>query len=85
MRYGTFDPEKREYRIDRVDLPVSWTNYIGVEEMCAVVNHTAGGYLFYNDYCGIAFVPCVKDAPAIVRNAVTKDEPKPRGRKPIEK
>ena len=47
MRYGTFDPEKREYRIDRVDLPVSWTNYIGVEEMCAVVNHTAGGYLFY--------------------------------------
>ena len=33
--------------IDRVDLPVSWTNYLGVEDLCAVVNHTAGGYLFY--------------------------------------
>lgn len=47
MRYGHFDNENREYVIDRVDLPTSWTNYIGVEEMCAVVNHTAGGYLFY--------------------------------------
>lgn len=47
MRYGHFDNERREYCIDRVDLPVSWTNYIGVEEMCAVMNHTAGGYLFY--------------------------------------
>ncbi len=47
MRYGHFDNERREYCIDRVDLPASWTNYIGVEEMCAVVNHTAGGYLFY--------------------------------------
>jgi hypothetical protein len=49
------------------------------------ITKVPGGYLFYNDYCGIAFVPCVKDAPAIVKNAVTKDEPKPRGRKPIEK
>lgn len=47
MRYGYFDNENREYIIDRVDVPVSWTNYIGVEDMCAVVNHTAGGYLFY--------------------------------------
>lgn len=47
MQYGHFDNEKREYMIDRVDLPVSWTNYIGVNDMCAVVNHTAGGYLFY--------------------------------------
>lgn len=47
MRYGHFDNEHREYCIDRVDLPVSWTNYIGVEDMCAVMNHTAGGYLFY--------------------------------------
>ena len=46
MRYGYFDNERREYVIDRVDLPVSWTNYLGVKEMCAVVNHTAGGYLF---------------------------------------
>lgn len=47
MQYGHFDNERREYVIDRVDLPVSWTNYLGVEDMCAVVNHTAGGYLFY--------------------------------------
>lgn len=46
MQYGHFDDEKREYVIDRVDLPVSWTNYLGTENMCAVVNHTAGGYLF---------------------------------------
>lgn len=47
MQYGHFDVEKREYVIDRVDLPVSWTNYLGVEDFCAVVNHTAGGYCFY--------------------------------------
>lgn len=47
MQYGHFDNEKREYVIDRVDLPTSWTNYIGLEDMCAVVNHTAGGYVFY--------------------------------------
>ena len=47
MKYGYFDREKREYVIERVDVPVSWTNYLGVEDLCAVVNHTAGGYLFY--------------------------------------
>ena len=47
MKYGHFDQRKREYVIDRVDVPVSWTNYLGVEDMAAVVNHTAGGYLFY--------------------------------------
>ena len=47
MKYGHFDNENREYVIDRVDLPCSWTNYLGVEDMAAVVNHTAGGYLFY--------------------------------------
>lgn len=47
MQYGHFDNERREYVIDRVDVPVSWTNYLGVEDLCAVVNHTAGGYLFY--------------------------------------
>ena len=46
MQYGHFDNENREYVIDRVDLPVSWTNYLGVKNMCAVLNHTAGGYLF---------------------------------------
>lgn len=47
MQYGHFDNEKREYVIDRVDLPTSWTNYLGVQNLCAVVNHTAGGYMFY--------------------------------------
>ncbi len=47
MKYGYFDENKNEYVIERVDLPTSWTNYLGVEDMCAVVNHTAGGYLFY--------------------------------------
>ena len=47
MKYGHFDQQKREYVIDRVDVPVSWTNYLGVEDLCAVINHTAGGYLFY--------------------------------------
>lgn len=47
MQYGHFDNAKREYVIERVDLPTSWTNYLGVEDFCAVVNHTAGGYAFY--------------------------------------
>ncbi len=47
MKYGHFDNEKREYVIDRIDLPTSWTNYLGVEETCAVLNHTAGGYMFH--------------------------------------
>ena len=46
MRYGFFDGEAREYVVDRVDTPVSWTNYIGTKEMCGVFNQTAGGYLF---------------------------------------
>ena len=49
MQYGHFDETAREYVIDRVDLPVSWTNYLGVENLAAVVNHTAGGYLFYKN------------------------------------
>ena len=48
MRYGYFDNEHREYVIDRVDLPVSWTNYLGLQKTCAVINHTAGGYLFHD-------------------------------------
>lgn len=47
MQYGYFEQEKREYVINRVDLPTSWTNYLGVKDTCVVVNHTAGGYMFY--------------------------------------
>ena len=49
MKYGHFDESNKEYVIDRVDLPTSWTNYLGVEDMVAVVNHTAGGYAFYKN------------------------------------
>ena len=47
MRYGYFDNENREYVIDKLDIPTSWTNYLGVKDMCTVINHTAGGYSFY--------------------------------------
>lgn len=47
MKYGYFDNEAREYVIDRVDVPASWTNYLGVKDFCTVINHTAGGYSFY--------------------------------------
>lgn len=47
MQYGYFDNEHREYVIDKVNVPVSWTNYLGTEEMGAVISQNAGGYLFY--------------------------------------
>ncbi|MGI6085906.1 MAG: GH36-type glycosyl hydrolase domain-containing protein [Acetivibrionales bacterium] len=47
MDYGYFDDKNREYVIQRVNTPVSWINYIGVGDMCAVLNQTASGYVFY--------------------------------------
>jgi len=47
MRYGYFDNEKREYVIERPDIPVSWTNYLGVRDLCTVISQNAGGYSFY--------------------------------------
>jgi N,N'-diacetylchitobiose phosphorylase len=47
MRYGSFDDDKREYVIERPDVPVSWTNYIGVRNLCTVLSQNAGGYSFY--------------------------------------
>src|ERR1019366_8359429 len=47
MRYGYFDNEQREYVIERPDVPVSWTNYLGVKDLCTVISHNAGGYSFY--------------------------------------
>ncbi|MBR6185436.1 MAG: N,N'-diacetylchitobiose phosphorylase [Clostridia bacterium] len=44
MRYGYFDDAAREYVVDRVDVPVSFTNYLGTQRMGAVVSHNAGGY-----------------------------------------
>jgi N,N'-diacetylchitobiose phosphorylase len=49
MRYGYFDDDNREYVIDRPDVPVSWTNYLGVKDMCTVISHNAGGYSFYKN------------------------------------
>jgi len=49
LRYGYFDNANREYVIDRVDVPVSWTNYLGVRDMCTVVSHNAGGYSFFQN------------------------------------
>jgi N,N'-diacetylchitobiose phosphorylase len=47
MRYGYFDNDNCEYVISRVDVPVSWTNYLGVKDLCTVISHNAGGYSFY--------------------------------------
>lgn len=44
MRYGYFDDSAREYVTDRVDVPVSFTNYLGTQRMGAVISHNAGGY-----------------------------------------
>lgn len=50
MQYGHFDNERREYVIDRVNLPASWTNQLGVKDMAAVVKHTAGVYGGYRRF-----------------------------------
>jgi N,N'-diacetylchitobiose phosphorylase len=47
VRYGHFDDEAREYVIERPDVPVSWTNYLGVRDLCTVISHNAGGYSFH--------------------------------------
>jgi N,N'-diacetylchitobiose phosphorylase len=49
MRYGYFDNERREYVIDRPDVPVSWTNYLGIRDLCTVISHNAGGDSFYRN------------------------------------
>ncbi|HWK91425.1 MAG TPA: N,N'-diacetylchitobiose phosphorylase [Luteimicrobium sp.] len=47
MRYGFFDTDADEYVIDRPDVPVSWTNYLGTKNMCTVLSHHGGGYSYY--------------------------------------
>jgi N,N'-diacetylchitobiose phosphorylase len=47
MRFGFFDDDNREYVIERPDVPASWTNYLGVKDLCTVISHNAGGYSFY--------------------------------------
>ncbi|MCL2080541.1 MAG: GH116 family glycosyl hydrolase [Oscillospiraceae bacterium] len=47
MNYGYFDNPAREYVVTRPDIPVSWTNYLGIKDFAAVVSHNAGGYAWY--------------------------------------
>jgi N,N'-diacetylchitobiose phosphorylase len=47
MRYGHFDTANDEYVIDRPDVPVSFTNYLGTRDYCVVLSHNAGGYSYY--------------------------------------
>ncbi len=47
MKYGYFDDKNKEYVIERPDVPVSWTNYLGLKDTCGIISHNAGGYNFY--------------------------------------
>ncbi|WP_425954646.1 GH36-type glycosyl hydrolase domain-containing protein [Xylanimonas sp. McL0601] len=47
MRYGRFDDGAHEYVVERPDVPVSWTNYLGTKDFCTVVAHHGGGYSYY--------------------------------------
>ncbi|MFJ4232172.1 GH36-type glycosyl hydrolase domain-containing protein [Cellulosimicrobium cellulans] len=47
MRYGHFDTAHDEYVVERPDVPVSWTNYLGSKNLCTVLSHTGGGYSYY--------------------------------------
>ncbi len=47
MQYGHFDDAAREYVITRPDVPVSWTNYLGVKDFATAISHNAGGYSWY--------------------------------------
>ena len=40
MRYGYFDDVSREYVIERPDTPMSWVNYLGTAEYCALSQTT---------------------------------------------
>jgi N,N'-diacetylchitobiose phosphorylase len=47
MRYGHFDTDADEYVIERPDVPVSWTNYLGTRDYGVVLGHNGGGYSYY--------------------------------------
>ncbi len=49
MRYGYFDDANREYVINRLDTPLPWINYLGMEDYFGLISNTAGGYSFYQD------------------------------------
>ena len=47
MRYGYFDDQRGEYVIERPDTPMSWINYLGTMDYCAIISNNAAGYSFY--------------------------------------
>ena len=49
MKFGHFDDARREYVVSRPDTPLPWINYLGVDQYCALISNTAGGYSFYRD------------------------------------
>jgi cellobiose phosphorylase len=49
MKYGYFDEKNKEYVITQPDTPTPWINYLGLEEYCAIVSNTGGGYSFNKD------------------------------------
>lgn len=49
MKYGYFEEKNREYVITRPDTPTPWINYLGLDDYCAMISNTAGGYSFHKD------------------------------------
>ncbi len=49
VNYGYFDEENKEYVLTRPDTPTPWINYLGLDEYCAIISNTAGGYSFHKD------------------------------------
>lgn len=47
MRYGHFDTARDEYVVERPDVPVSWTNYLGTKNLCTVISQAGGAYSYY--------------------------------------
>ncbi len=46
-KYGSFDPDAREFVISRFDTPRPWANYITNGKLSGILTHTAGGFSFY--------------------------------------
>ncbi len=48
-RFGRFDDERREYVIETPETPLPWLNYLGSDDLIAIVSNTAAGYTFSRD------------------------------------
>jgi len=49
MRFGQFDDDAMEYRIDTPATPLPWINYLGNSDFFSLISNTGGGYSFYKD------------------------------------